>query len=122
MHITREYLRKNPNHIFVFGDNTLRQGKGGAAALRDEPNTWGFISKILPNNSPEAFYTPDTYRPVYYVEIEKLKSHIFQNQDKTFLISQLGSGLANRYQIYEKVIQPNLKNDLAEFNNIEFLW
>ena len=122
MFITREYLRDNPNHIFVFGDNTLRRGKGGAAALRDEPNTYGFITKILPNNSNEAFYTIDIYKPIYYVEIEKLKSYISQNLTKTFLISQLGSGLANRHGIFEKVIEPNIKNDLNEFDNVKFLW
>jgi hypothetical protein len=35
MYITKKYLENHPNHIFVFGDNSLRQGKGGAASLRD---------------------------------------------------------------------------------------
>ena len=122
MQITQKYLRDNPNHIFVFGDNMLRQGKGGAAALRDEPNTYGFITKLAPSNAPHAYYTPDAYLPVYYAEIEKLKSHIFKNQKKTFLISKVGAGLANQHKIFEKVIEPRIKNDLSEFDNVEFLW
>ena len=45
IHITQKYLREHSNEIFVFGDNILRKGHGGAAALRNEPNTYGFITK-----------------------------------------------------------------------------
>ncbi|MFW6247319.1 MAG: hypothetical protein ACOC22_04075 [bacterium] len=59
--ITRKYLKENPEHIFVFGDNLLRKGYGGAAKLRDLPNTYGFITKKYPDNKDESFYTPDEY-------------------------------------------------------------
>jgi len=49
-HMTKEYLRAHPEVIFVFGDNLIHRGKGGAAKLRDEPNTYGFITKKYPNN------------------------------------------------------------------------
>jgi hypothetical protein len=50
--IAREYLRSHPDHVFVFGDNLLGRGLGGAAALRREPNTFGFITKKRPDNDP----------------------------------------------------------------------
>lgn len=43
--VTKQFLDNNPNAIFVFGDNLLRVGYGGAAILRDHPQTYGFITK-----------------------------------------------------------------------------
>jgi hypothetical protein len=120
--ITKEYLQKHPNEIFVFGDNIIRKGYNGAAKLRDEKNAYGFITKKYPDNNDISFYTPDEYKDVYFDEIKKLKSVIELHQDKLFLISKLGSGLANRYRIFESVIEPNIMRDLSKFDNVEFLW
>ena len=120
--IDKKYLRENRNHIFVFGDNTKREGRGGAAILRDEPNTWGFVTKIMPTHDAGSYYTPEQYDKVYEVQIKRLKKEIEKNPDKLFLITRLGAGLANKYHIYEKVIQPNIRKDLAGYNNVEFLW
>ncbi len=103
--ITAEFLRSNPNMIFVFGDNTIRKGKGGAAILRDEPNTYGFITKKYPNNRDCSFYKLDEYYSIFLDEIDKMESLVRENPNKTFLISKLGAGLANKYRIYEKVIK-----------------
>lgn len=70
--IDEKFLRDNPDHIFVFGDNRLRTGKGGAAKLRDEPNVYGFITKKFPNNQESSFYRPEEYQKVFEREIEKL--------------------------------------------------
>ncbi len=119
--IDEQYLKDNQNHVLVFGDNLLRKGKGGAAVLRDFPNTYGFITKKFPRNDSDCFYTPDEYLPVYKEEIEKLKIEIQNHPEKTYLISRLGGGLANRYYIFEQIVNPNIKNDL-NLTNIEFLW
>lgn len=120
--VTRAYLRANPNYIFVFGDNDLRKGLGGAAVLRNEPNTYGFITKKAPNNDDESFYRPAEYHEVYKREIYLLQRVIEKNPEKTFLISQLGGGLANRYWIWEEVIEPRLEEDLQQYKNIRLLW
>jgi len=120
--ITRGYLRAHTDEVFVFGDNTIRRGKGGAAALRDEPNVYGFITKKLPNNNPESFYNVEEYGPVFNAELLKLLTAINANQDKTFLISRLGGGLANRYGIFEKVIKPGLDVVLFMYKNVKFLF
>lgn len=121
MKVTKEYLRSNPDHIFVFGDNTLRTGKGGAAKLRDEPNTYGFITKIYPNNNFDAFYKPRIYGGIFKKELKKLIRQIERNPDKTYLISKLGGGLANKYKIFQKVIKPGLE-PLKQYSNVKFLW
>lgn len=42
--ITDQLLNNNPNALFVFGDNLIRKGYGGAAALRDHPQAFGFVT------------------------------------------------------------------------------
>jgi len=119
--ITKQYLRNNPYHVFVFGDNLLRIGKGGAASLRDEPNTYGFITKKKPNNKDNSFYKPDEYQEIFDIELYALKEIIQDHSHYLFLISKLGGGLANRYNIFEKIIQPGLQ-ELKQFNNVQFLF
>jgi len=121
MIITREYLRANPNHVFVFGDNLLRKGKGGAAELRDEPNAYGFITKKYPNNEDASFYRPDDYRPMFHREMSTLYEFVGKHPEKTFLITPLGAGLADRYKIWEQVIRPGLEY-IRAFPNVVFLW
>ena len=120
--ITREYLIANTNHVFVFGDNLERRGLGGAAKFRNFSNTYGFITKKQPYNFDESFYTPEEYKEVYQKEIDALRGLMMTNPNVIYLISKLGAGLANRYNIFENIIEPNIKNDLKEFNNKRFLW
>jgi hypothetical protein len=119
--ITTQYLKENPDHIFVFGDNLIGKGKKGAAYLRDEPNTYGFITKKRPSNNKDAFYTPIEYQGRFEKELLKLMDFIEKNPDKTFLISKLGSGLANKHNIWERVIKDGIK-ELKSYPNVIFLW
>jgi hypothetical protein len=120
MKITKEHLRSNPNHIFVYGDNLVRKGKGGAAILRGEINTYGFITKKYPNNNDGSFYKPEEYKIKFEEEMKQLIKFIEKHPDKTFLISKLGSGLANKYNIYEKIIEPGLQV-LKKYKNVILL-
>ena len=119
--ISESYLRKYPNDVFVFGDNTIRIGKKGAAILRDEPNTYGFITQKYPSSRDFAHYRVNEYKQIFINEMEKLKSTIASNPDKTYLISKLGSGLANRFGIWEKIVREGLK-ELKQYSNIRFLY
>ena len=116
-YITAKFLQENPNIIFVFGDNLVRAGKGGAAKLRDEPNAYGFLTKKYPNNKDSSFFRPKEYKKVFYREFLFLIKKIKKNPEKTYIIPKLGSGLANRYFIYEKIIQPNLEK-LKSLKNV----
>lgn len=119
--ITKKFLKENSDCIFVFGDNSLRIGYGGAAALRDEPNAYGFITKKAPNNLDASFYKPEEYEEIFYQELMKLCDLIENNTKKKFLISKLGSGLANRFGIWEQIILPKLELLRGE-PNVELLW
>ncbi len=90
--------------------------------LRDEPNTYGFITKKYPSNNHDAFFVPKAYKHIYAKEISKLIEVIKSNPDKVYLISKLGAGLANKYKIFERVLNPCIKEDLKEFDNVQFLW
>lgn len=119
-YITSKFLRENPDIIFVFGDNLVRSGKGGAAKLRDEPNTYGFLTKKYPNNKDSSFFRPKEYKSIFYREFLFLIKEIKKNKNKIYIISKLGSGLANKYRIYEKIIEPNLKR-LKSLKNVIIL-
>ena len=120
--LTSQYLRTHPNEIFVFGDNLERQGYGGAATLRDETNTYGFVTKKFPDHQNDSYYKPDEYEKVFYHEVATLVAIIKENPDKTYLISKLGAGLANKFEIYEKIIQPKIRILLKDLPNVRFLY
>lgn len=120
--VTKEFLDSNPDSYFVFGDNLIRQGYGGAAILRDHPQAIGFVTKKFPDNRDTSFYDAVEYESLFFDELENLKKRIETEKDKTFYISQLGGGLANRYKIWEILIKPNLEGLLREFDNVVFCW
>ena len=121
--VTKDFLDENPNVIFVYGDNLLHKGTGGAAVLRYHPQSYGFVTKRYPNNYDSSFFKPDEYQDVFNIEVNKLINHIVTNPNKMFFISRLGAGLANRYNIFDKIIQEQLKICLTPYlNRVVFLW
>ena len=119
--VTKEYLDNNSNVIFVFGDNTIGIGYGGAAVLRDHVQSYGLITKVYPDNADSSYYTVKEYKPIFEREMTLLKQFIQQNKNKLFLISKLGAGLANKYKIYENIIYPELVKLENEYDNVIFL-
>lgn len=117
--VTWNFLDSHPNAIFVFGDNLQRCGKGGAAKLRDHPQTLGFITKKFPDTRDCSYYHPYEYEAVFLEEFEKLKARIAGSPSQIFYVSQLGGGLANKYRIWEEVISPKLKA-LERYPNVVF--
>lgn len=121
--IDAAFLDSNAEAIFVFGDNLIRRGTGGAAKLREHPKTYGFITKKYPNNSDTSFYKPDEYQEVFDKEVDLFIKHISNNPGRMFYIARIGGNLANKYGIWEKIIKPQLPDKLSPFNNqITFLW
>jgi len=120
--ITKYFLDNNPDAYFIFGDNLERKGYGGAAALRDHPHSFGFITKKFPDNRDTSFYDKEEYKEVFFEELYRLAKIVEKRPEKTFYISQLGGGLANRYQIWENLIKDNLVRTLSKFDNVVFCW
>lgn len=55
--IFRDDLRRNPDVLYVFGDNVRRVGMGGQAKeMRGERNAVGVATKYQPSMHPDAFF------------------------------------------------------------------
>jgi hypothetical protein len=120
--VTDEFLNKDPNAWFVFGDNLQRQGMAGAAKLRHHPRAIGFNTKKAPNGHAKSCYTPEEYAKPFFAQLKQLADIIKKNPANTYYVSKLGAGLANRYYIWEKLIHHNLVDELKEYNNVVFCW
>ena len=120
--ITKKFLDENEDAVFVFGDNLIHKGYGGAAILRDHPQAYGFITKKYPSNDGDSFYGVHEYREMFKRELACLENDIKKDKNKTFYVSQLGGGLANRYKIWELVIKDGLEKALNQYENVVFLW
>ena len=121
LQITKYYLDEHPEFYFVFGDNLIRRGTGGAAVLRYHPQAIGFITKKFPDNQDSSFFTPESYKDVFRSEREYLEDRIQKNPESLFLVSKLGSGFANKYHIYEKIIKPWIMKNLINYKNVVLL-
>ena len=117
--ITREDIKKDKFCLYVYGDNDLRKGYGGAAAVaRNEPNSIGIRTKKLPSMEKSAFYTD--------VELEENKEKIKEDIEKVKIkgkefdaikIFPLGEGLADlkktaplTYNFLQKEIKAHFPN------------
>ena len=93
-YIRREDVQANPDKVFVFGDNVLRQGLGGQAKeMRGEPNVIGIVTKHSPESNPESYFNDKDFDKLKkYIDsdvnqiIEKIK------QGKTIVFPKMGIG------------------------------
>jgi len=122
INVTAEFLNRDPNAFFVFGDNLQRQGMAGAAALRHHPRAIGFVTKKAPNGEAKSCFQPEEYSKMFFDQLKQLSSHVKRNPQHKFYVSKLGAGYANRYYIWEKLIHHNLVNELQPFDNVVFCW
>lgn len=101
-YITRAYIQKHPNRLFIFGDNLLKQGLGGQAKeCRGEPNTFGIPTKRRPSWDVDAFFTdePSSLAEFYIaltVAFAELRQKIWEQKFRyLFIIPRMGIGLAH---------------------------
>jgi hypothetical protein len=60
--ITRQDVQRNPNCLYLFGDNAMRSGFGGQAKeMRGEPNAHGIRTKKAPTLDQSAYLTDVDY-------------------------------------------------------------
>lgn len=121
--ITYEFLCSDPNAYFIYGSNLLKKGNGDVACkTKTHPHSLGFITKKFPGDDDGAFYKPDEYELVFFEELMKLARIIEKYPTKTFYISRIGGGAANRFMIWEKLISIHLVQVLSKYDNVVFCW
>jgi len=69
-----EDLQRNPNDVFLFGDNDRKRGKGGQAQIRGEPNAVGIRTKKRPATTEGSYYDDRNYEQ----NIKKMKEDFIQ--------------------------------------------
>jgi hypothetical protein len=98
--ISRKELRDNKNHLYVFGDNMLRQGYGGQAKeMRGEPNAIGIPTKYFPAMVPTAFFNNQSLSEPSVEHALRLAFHTIEicleeNRIVVIPAAGIGTGLA----------------------------
>lgn len=60
--IYRSDLQSNPHILYLFGDNLVRQGRGGQAKeMRGEPNAIGVATKRRPSAYADSFFSDSDF-------------------------------------------------------------
>lgn len=100
---TRQYLRSNPDILFVWGDNLARVGgannpkSGQAYACRGEPNAIGIPTKKYPSMDESSFFTDqdfETVKPHIDSAFRKLGEHLFRGGTVIWPYDDIGTGRA----------------------------
>ena len=94
--LTVKECNKNPNKIYVFGDNLEGYGKKGQAIIRDCPNAFGIPTKRKPFMNQDAFFR-DTISDKLAVSRALVKLRLLAYNGKTIVFPSngIGTGLAD---------------------------
>lgn len=93
---------QNRSKIFVFGDNTIKTGKGGQACIRDCPNVAGVATKMLPTMEEKAFFSEERFlEAIGHIafDLDAVDKHLKDGKDVIIPLDEngeisLGLGLA----------------------------
>ena len=90
-----EQCLANPQNLYIFGDNTIRKGKGGQAQIRDCPNAFGIATKFLPSTTNESYFNDSNeVKDIIIDDIVKLLQLEDQYENIIFPYDGLGTGLS----------------------------
>ena len=123
---SKDICKKNPNTLFIFGDNQLHEGEGGTACIRRERNAIGISTKHLPANDKKAFYTDDEYEDnvrVFEEDIDRIETYAekIEATSLAFPYYGIGTGLAQLGLKAPKTFfyMCTRLYDLYKYNNLE---
>ena len=116
--ICRDDLRRNPNAVYLFGDNEARTGLGGQAReMRGEPNAFGIATK----KSPREFWSDEDYwSNIQVIDNDYMKIYLHKSMRILVVPSDgIGTGLSE-LKIRAPVTFDYLRDQMK--NLIEFVW
>lgn len=126
MIITRNQIKKNPEVLFIFGDNDKRTGYGGMAKeFRGEPNCLGIRTKKQPSTSEDSYYSDIEYKENCDKILEDINKIIEESKKyiAVYIPENIGDGLSmleqkapNTYIFLKEQIQI-LSEKLIKRNN-----
>jgi hypothetical protein len=94
----REDARNNPDSLYLFGDNDMREGYGGQAAeMRDEENAVGIRTKWAPHTTFDAYFSDDEFAEVTAMidaDLEPVREHLEKGKIVVIPADGLGTGLS----------------------------
>jgi len=94
--LTVKECKKNPDKIYVFGDNSIRKGKKGQAVIRDCPNTFGVATKRFPSMKYGSFFNDSREdEAIVFNDLYRLRELAYNGKTIVFPKDGLGLGLAN---------------------------
>lgn len=105
---TRDYVEKNIDQTFIFGDNNARIGKGGQAIIRDLPNTMGIRTKKGPSTKSAAYYKDSEYEQNcknILEDVLEIKEEALKGSTIVFSDGGYGTGLASLKQVAPKTFE-----------------
>ena len=107
-------LKREPNALFVFGDNLQRKGLGGQAKeMRGEPNAVGIPTKRSPGMEPQDFlYECDLAEWCHAVDLN-MSRLIHWQELIVWPTAGIGTGLAQLHQH-----APSISRELDIFKTI----
>jgi len=90
--ITRNFIKANPDSIFVFGDNYSKQGYGGQAKeCRGEPNSFGIATKYTPEWKEQAFFK-DSFEEITDLVLSLMRVENLSIDGKLIYLPSAGIG------------------------------
>jgi hypothetical protein len=90
--------KNESNVLFVFGDNTIRVGKGGQAIIRHCDNAYGVATKITPGYNKKNYFNDNNIRDNIAIiknDLEKLLQVSKSYRNIYFPRDGLGTGLSD---------------------------
>lgn len=122
---TEQDVKDNPEFIFVFGDNMLKEGRGGQAVIRDCSNSVGLRTKIKPSMEKNAFFS-DNKKSFTIVsnDLRRIEDLLFLDNDIILSQNGYGNGLAKLPSKAPKLyryLNLNLKILISIYGNKEEL-
>jgi hypothetical protein len=117
----REDARRNPNVLYLFGDNERRTGLGGQAAeLRGEPNAVGIRTKRAPGRNNEDYWSDKTFDSncaKLEEDLSRVKSHLRRGGIIVIPADGIGTNRADMEKRCPKTFYV-LQQTLASLENI----
>jgi hypothetical protein len=98
-YLSVDICNKNPTHLYVFGDNMMRMGRKGQAAIRYCNNSFGVVTKNKPGwNESDFFSDKDSELRAMKHDLNQLRDIYYSTYNRfTHIIfpkGGLGTGLA----------------------------